>query len=53
MKRYSRAQFSAGNAMNVMGAQPARFPEAAFDVRRELAFDGAVATHDNNAKLQQ
>jgi hypothetical protein len=52
MKRYSRTQFSASNAMNVMGTKPAWFPEAAFDVCGELAFDGAIAAHDNNAKLQ-
>jgi hypothetical protein len=52
MKRYALAQLSAGNTMNVMGAKPAWFPKATFDVGRELAFDGAVSAHDNNAKLQ-
>jgi hypothetical protein len=52
MKRDALAQLSAGNAMNVMGTKPAWFPEAAFDVCGELAFDGAIAAHDNNAKLQ-
>jgi hypothetical protein len=52
MNRYALAQLSAGDAMNVMCAKPAWFPKSTFDVGRELAFNGAVSAHDDNAKLQ-
>ena len=52
MNCYALAQLAAGNAMDVMRAKPARFPEPTFDVRRELTFNDAVSTHHNDAKLE-
>lgn len=52
MESDALAKFSARDAVDVMSAKSARLPIATFDVRRELAFDGAVSAHDNDAELQ-